>query len=89
MVRLLIKTIQSLLQEMQQASPAYFNSTGLRVRRIDSFCYGDVKWTLRLGIPSLFMLNLTIEYFIYHNYKGKRRERGVKWQIFSEQQKLI
>ena len=32
----------------------------------------------RLGIPSLFMLNLTIEYFIYYNYKGKRRERGVK-----------
>ena len=33
----------------------------------------------RLGIPSLFfILNLTIKYFIYHNYKGKRRERGVK-----------
>lgn len=79
MVRLLIKTIQSLLQEMQQASPVCFNNVEIGVRRIDSFCYGDVKWTLRLGIPSLFfMLNLTIEYFIYHNYKGKRRERGVK-----------
>ena len=49
---------------------------------IDNFYYEGVNGHLsnlkRLGKPSLFILNLTIEYFIYHNYKGKRRERGVK-----------
>ena len=56
-------------------SPVYLNN--IEIECVAS--YRDVKWTLRLGIPSLFfMLNLTIEYFIYHNYKGKRRERGVK-----------
>ena len=58
MVRLLIKTIQSLLQEMQQASPVCFNNIEIEVRRIGSFCYGDAKWTLRLGIPSLFYVKL-------------------------------